>query len=251
MTAPTRKPLWHLGWVGWSGVIVGIFIFIALFLSVDLQYSLLKVIYFLGDWTLVYWFVMHPFAYMSITLFDPQFGPIPLIGLLIACRVCSRPVPAWQQWLATGVAVWGSTAAFFMYDSIGPIWGMGSQAFFILYPIATLGLACLFSWIMFRSWRVTLAFALAIPLPLLRHYAMSHGWAVFTLPVPQARNWSFWVDLPVFILLTVAAPIWWAVIDRGKYSSPDLACTFCGYSREGLKASARCPECGSEPENAV
>jgi len=250
MVAVSQKPVFGFGWVGWSSIVVGALIVTALFLGVDLQFATLRAVYAVGDWPLVYWFVTRPFSSMSITLFDPLFGPFPLVGFLIACRVCSRRVPVWQQWLTVGVALWGSTAAFSMYPYTGAHWGMGNQVYIGVYEAFTLMLACLFSWIMFRDWRITLAFLLAIPLPLMRQYAWSRGWATPHFFSPRYTGWIFWFDQPVFIFLTLVVPIWWAVNDRRKCTDPDLACIACGYSREGLAGSTRCPECGTDLSDA-
>lgn len=238
------KPLLGFGWAGWLASAVWLGVIVCLALGVDLQFQLMHAIYLIGDWPLLYWFVPRPFHSLSMGLVDPVFGFVPLAGLLVAARICHRRISAWLQWLAVAIALVGAAAWFDCLRFLSSVTGTLSDNFSAGYQAFTLLVASAFAWAMTRSHRVTVAFALTLPLPFARQYALNHGWATLNFHVRGVVDWSYWFDQPVFVFLTIVVPIRWAIVDRRRSRLFLNQCVACGYPRDGLDINSSCPECG-------
>jgi hypothetical protein len=187
-----------------------------------------------------------------------------------ALESCLRTLP-WTGWMAFLVTVCVARRRRRLQLPIGwwrlaVIWIWALGAFLLVEPIlwvdawlqqarpALMGrmLAVMMQWVMVAA---VLSFLTALLLYLVTRSSLVLLAALAATAMVSLPLWS--IDLSflsrpteaaVWSGLIFAALVWWGWFDLRL--APGL-CTRCGYSRAGLDAAARCPECGVLPDPTV
>lgn len=249
------KPLWSMGWVGWSLLPIAIGLTIAWIGGVDAWYYILRSVQVLfGDEALTPVTIYASLYFLGLERPGSiGLGPISMCLLLVAISIHPRRFRWWEYAIPVACGLSAPIAGTLLCALIQTVSGQIPGSF--------------------RVWTgevVMLVLTLCALLPLTRSRVATIALAAITLAGTVARAFSAafvlsmtstqdsWIaeamygpvlGLPTMAIHWLWLPsiavilLWWAIRARRRWK-PEWACQSCGYDLRGSPTTP-CPECGS------